>query len=145
MLRRDKGGSCCWLVETRLLINTYNFWQQLTIFYQCSADVTLNPQAQVNLFGLVVRSWVMLQIVSNRKFFLKWPLSQELNCIKLLFKKWVHCITVMVKTYCKIIDKSFYKTMKIDLLESNFHTGSTASKRDAKMKFTFNHFSITIF
>ncbi len=49
-------------------------------------------------------SWVMFQIVLKWKFFIKW-LSQEPPYIKLLFKIYIYCITLMFKTYCKIIDK----------------------------------------
>ncbi len=47
-------------------------------------------------------SWVMLQIVLKRKFFIKRPLFHQLRC----FLKWTHCSTLMFKTYNKIIDQS---------------------------------------
>ncbi len=96
-----------------------NWW------YFITTDLLMNTQAQLNLCRSCC-SWEMLQIVSERNFFIKWPLSLELPYIKLHFKYVYIGLHLMFKTHCKIIDYIILKkTMKVDLLESNNHTGLT--------------------
>ena len=64
-LSRGRGESYCYLIKSRFPFNAYNLWQQLMIFYQTGpAD---GPTTII--LSSSCGSWVMLHIVSKRKFF----------------------------------------------------------------------------
>ncbi len=114
--------------------HTYNVWQQLMIF--CHSRLANGPA------GIIVSQqffWFLsnVQIVSKRMVFItrQGPLPQELpscflicmHCVTLMFKTCMHRVTLMFKTYFKKSIVSLYRTMKIDLLELNDHTGVVPS------------------
>ncbi len=66
-----------------------------TWWHVITADLPMNLQARLYLCSSC-GSWVMLQIVLKRQFFIKRPLSHQLlSC----FLKCTNCITLMFKTY----------------------------------------------
>ncbi len=92
------GSVANWSKSNLLLILVTfdsNWWHFIT------ADLPMNLQARLYLCSSR-SSWVMLQIVLKWKFFIKRPISHQLplSC----FLKCTHCITLMFKTYNKIIN-----------------------------------------
>ena len=76
----------------------------------------MNPQVQLNPC-IILFSWILLQIVSKWKSFIKRPIKQELPYIKLLYKNVCTVLHWCLKYNVKQLIKSLSKTMTIDLLE----------------------------
>ena len=109
----------------QFLVNTYNFWQQLIIFWlmvfyysRLANEPTGTTESLYSLCG----SWVMLQIVSKLNFFIKRPLSstRELLCIQVFKVQEVTAIYVIIYSYhghiskCEVIKQNESYVKNID-------------------------------
>ena len=88
-------------VKTRLPVNTFNFWQ--TVRHTILSNQTCQWTQKQNYYCITVaRSWAMFQVVSKRKFVMKWP-SQEPPYKSHIYLYWLYCTNVE-SIYCKRMD-----------------------------------------